>query len=239
MPSQLKCLLVDDEPAAHYVLQHYIGQVDQLELVGNCYDAREAINVLHRQPVDLLFLDINMPQISGLQLLQTLAHPPRVILTTAYSEFALESYDYNVVDYLLKPIEFARFLKAVDKLIVAAETERQPVVPEPPSNQSILVKVDADWVRIFYESLEYVQSWGNYVKLFTAQHMYLASMTMTEIERRLPASQFIRIHKSYLVPLHKISRLSGNEVLIGTSTLPVGLTYRRELVERLKGDFNG
>lgn len=165
-----------------------------------------------------------MPQITGLQLLQTLAHPPRVILTTAYSEFALESYDYNVVDYLLKPIELPRFLKAVDKIIAVAEIERKPIVHKPPSDQSLVVKVDADWVRIPYQELAYIQSWGNYLKLFTPQQMYLASMRMAEVERRLPANQFMRIHKSYIVPLHKISRLSGNEVQIGSATLPVGQT---------------
>lgn len=237
MTSQFKCLIVDDEQAAHYVLQHYIRQVDQLELIGNCYDALEAINFLHRQPVDLLFLDINMPQITGLQLLQTLAHPPRVILTTAYSEFALESYEYNVVDYLLKPIEFPRFLKAVDKIIVATEIERNQTVVETKSAQSIVVKVDADWVQIPYEEIAYIQSWGNYVKVFTARQMYLAAITMTEVERRLPSKLFMRIHKSYLVPLHKISRMSGNEVMVGTATLPVGMTYRRELIERLKAVF--
>ncbi|MBN8822770.1 MULTISPECIES: LytTR family DNA-binding domain-containing protein [unclassified Spirosoma] len=233
MPNPLRCLLIDDEQAAHYVLQHYIGQVDQLTLVGNCYDALEAINFLHRHPVDLLFLDINMPQINGLQLLQTLANPPRVILTTAYSEFALESYDYGVVDYLLKPIEFPRFLKAIDK-VITVEGEKQSVQLQAVPEQSLMVKVDADWVRIAYSSLEYIQSWGNYVKLFTAQQVYVTSMTMTEVERRLPSDQFIRVHKSYLVPLAKIHRMSGNEVFIGETALPVGLTYRRELVERLK-----
>jgi len=233
MPNPLRCLLIDDEQAAHYVLQHYIGQVDQLTLVGNCYDALEAINFLHRHPVDLLFLDINMPQINGLQLLQTLANPPRVILTTAYSEFALESYDYGVVDYLLKPIEFPRFLKAIDK-VITVEGEKQSVQLQAVPEQSLMVKVDADWVRIAYSSLEYIQSWGNYVKLFTAQQVYVTSMTMTEVERRLPSDQFIRVHKSYRVPLAKIHRMSGNEVFIGETALPVGLTYRRELVERLK-----
>jgi len=233
MPNPLRCLLIDDEQAAHYVLQHYIEQVDQLTLVGNCYDALEAINFLHRHPVDLLFLDINMPQINGLQLLQTLVNPPRVILTTAYTEFALESYEYGVVDYLLKPIEFPRFLKAIDK-IVTTETEKPqgapPIVPE----QSLVVKVDTDWIRIAFSDLEYIQSWGNYVKLFTAQQVYVASMTMTEVERRLPADQFIRVHKSYLVPLARIRRMSGNEIFMTETVLPVGLTYRRELIERLK-----
>lgn len=233
MPNPLRCLLIDDEQAAHYVLQHYIEQVDHLTLVGNCYDALEAINFLHRQPVDLLFLDINMPQINGLQLLQTLANPPRVILTTAYSEFALESYNYGVIDYLLKPIEFPRFLKAIDK-VMSAEGEKQPVQPPIVPEQSLMVKVDADWVRIANSDLEYIQSWGNYVKLFTAQQVYVASMTMTEVERRLPSDQFIRVHKSYLVPLARIARMSGNEVFIGETSLPVGLTYRRELIERLK-----
>ncbi|WP_080240471.1 LytR/AlgR family response regulator transcription factor [Spirosoma rigui] len=235
MPNLLRCLLIDDEVAAHYVLQHYIEQVDRLTLVGSCYHALEAINFLHRQPVDLLFLDINMPQINGFQMLETLTHPPKVILTTAHSEFALESYNYNVVDYLLKPIEFARFLKSVDK-VVAAHTEEKTQLGSLPvlTPASFLIKVDGDWVRLAYDDLLYGQSWGNYVKLFTTQQVYLTALTMTELEQRLPGDQFIRIHKSYLVSLDKIRRLSGNEVLVGEAVLPVGLTYRRELVERLR-----
>ncbi|GAB3988575.1 LytTR family DNA-binding domain-containing protein [Spirosoma daeguense] len=235
MPSPLRCLLIDDEVAAHYVLQHYIEQVDRLKLVGSCYHALEAINFLHRHPVDLLFLDINMPQMNGLQMLETLTHPPKVILTTAHSEFALESYNYTVVDYLLKPIEFARFLKAIDKVVIAQpDGETQHVNVTASVNTSLVVKVDGDWVRILYDDLLYGQSWGNYVKLFTTQQIYLTSMTMTELEQRLPTDQFIRIHKSYLVALNKVTRLSGNEVFMGEIVLPVGLTYRRELVDRLR-----
>lgn len=235
MPNPLRCLLIDDEVAAHYVLQHYVEQVDRLVLVGSCYHALEAINFLHRQPVDLLFLDINMPQMNGLQMLETLTHPPKVILTTAHSEFALESYNYNVVDYLLKPIEFARFLKAIDKVVVAQpEEETQRVSLSIPAPASFVIKVDGDWVRLAYDDLLYGQSWGNYVKLFTTQQIYVTALTMTELEQRLPAHQFIRIHKSYLASLNKIRRLSGNEVLVGEATLPVGLTYRRELVDRFQ-----
>ncbi|ADB36888.1 LytR/AlgR family response regulator transcription factor [Spirosoma linguale] len=235
MRNPLRCLLIDDEAAAHYVLQHYIEQVDRLTLVGNCYHALEAINFLHRQPIDLLFLDINMPQMNGLQMLETLTHPPRVILTTAHSEFALESYNYNVVDYLLKPIEFARFLKAVDKVVVTqSDEETQPLSLLTPAGASFVIKVDGDWVRLAYSDLLYVQSWGNYVKLFTTNQIYVTALTMTELEQRLPAEQFIRIHKSYLVALHSIKRLSGNEVFISETSLPIGSTYRRELVERLR-----
>ncbi|GAB3280356.1 LytTR family DNA-binding domain-containing protein [Larkinella harenae] len=235
MPSRLQCLIIDDEEAAHYVLQHYIGQVDQLELMGNCYNALEAINILHRKTIDLLFLDINMPQITGLQLLQTLAQPPRVILTTAYSEFALESYEYGVIDYLLKPIEFARFLKAVDKVFAPPlEEETHRASLSLPRESSFVIKVDGDWVRLAYEDLLYGQSWGNYVKLFTRQKIYVTALTMTELEQRLPADQFIRIHKSYLVALNKIKRLSGNEIFVGEAALPVGLTFRREVLDRLR-----
>lgn len=235
MPTPLRCLLVDDEAAAHYVLQHYIAQVERLELVSSCYHALEAINFLHRHPVDLLFLDVNMPQMSGLQLLETLRHPPRVILTTAYSEFALQSYNYNVVDYLLKPIEFARFLKAVDKVVVAQSAEEPPrVALPPPTSTSIVVKVDGDWIRLAFQELLYSQSWGNYVKLFTSQQVYLTPLTMTELEQRLPSNQFMRIHKSYLVSLEYIRHVGGNEVVVGETRLPIGPTYRRELVERLR-----
>lgn len=235
MPNPLRCLLIDDEVAAHYVLQHYVEQVDRLTLAGSCYHALEAINFLHRQPVDLLFLDINMPQMNGLQMLETLTHPPKVILTTAHSEFALESYNYNVVDYLLKPIEFARFLKAVDKVVASqAEEETQRVSLPTPMPASFVIKVDGDWVRLAYDDLLYGQSWGNYVKLFTTEQVYVTALTMTELEQRLPTDQFIRIHKSYLVSLNKIRRLSGNEVFLGEALLPVGLTYRRELVDRLR-----
>lgn len=235
MPNPLRCLLIDDEVAAHYVLQHYVEQVDRLALVGNCYNALEAINFLHRQPVDLLFLDINMPQMNGLQMLETLTHPPKVILTTAHSEFALESYEYNVVDYLLKPIEFARFLKAIDKVVAAQPDDETLRTSQPtPTGGSFVIKVDGDWVRLAYDELLYGQSWGNYVKLFTTQQVYVTALTMTELEQRLPADQFIRIHKSYLVSLNKIMRLSGNEIFISDAPLPVGLTYRRELVDRLR-----
>ncbi|MFD2936176.1 LytR/AlgR family response regulator transcription factor [Spirosoma flavum] len=146
---------------------------------------------MHRQPVDLLFLDINMPQMNGLQMLETLTHPPKVILATAHSEFALESYNYNVVDYLLKTIEFARFLKAVDKVVTAhAEEETQRVSLPVPTPASFVIKVDGDWVRLAHDDLLYGQSWGNYVKLFTTQQVYVTALTMTELEQRLPANQF-------------------------------------------------
>jgi len=237
MAEPLRCLIVDDEIAAHYVLENYIGRMDRLVLAGQCYNALDALNFLHRQPVDLLFLDINMPELTGLELLSSLSYAPRTILTTAYTEFALQGYDYGVTDYLVKPIPFPRFLKAVDRVLAQQPAlVGAPAVSAPASvipTDSIMVKVDADWIRVRLDELLYVQSWGNYVKLFLPGRMLLTPLTTSELESRLPTDQFIRIHKSYIVARNKIERLSGNTLHIGGSELPVGITFRRELTDRL------
>lgn len=236
MPDKIRCLIVDDEVAAHYVLQNYIERIERLELAGQCYNVVEAINVLHKNPVDLIFLDINMPELSGFDLLKMLPQPPKIILTTAYSEFALESYEYGALDYLLKPIHFPRFLKAVDRCIhsLPQDHSAEQNAPAVPVDKSFMVKVDSNMVRIHPDDLLYAQSLGNYVKLFMSKQTYLASMTTAELERRLPATHFMRVHKSYIIALDKISRFSNYAVYVQDTELPVGITYRRELAERLK-----
>lgn len=234
----LKCIIVDDERGAHLVLQHYVSQIDRLELVGSCDNALEAINLMHTMKVDLVFLDINMPQMSGLEMLSTLKNKPLVIFTTAHSDYALESYSYDVVDYLLKPIQFTRFLKAVDKAFYHYGLGLpDKTVNTPPSAQyetSIVIRVDGDWLRIEMDDIRYAQSWGNYVKIFTDAHTYLTALTLSELDQRLPHSQFVRVHKSYLVSIKRITRISGNALYINEISLPVGLTYRRELLEQFK-----
>jgi DNA-binding LytR/AlgR family response regulator len=234
----VKCIIVDDERGAHLVLQHYISQIDRLEMVGSCDNALEAINLMHNIKVDLMFLDINMPQMSGLEMLNTLKNKPLVIFTTAHSDYALESYTYDVVDYLLKPIQFTRFLKAVDKAFYHYGLGLpDKTVNTPPSAQyetSIVIRVDGDWLRVEMDEIRYAQSWGNYVKIFTDSHTYLTALTLSELDQRLPHSQFVRVHKSYLVSVKRITRISGNALYIHDISLPVGLTYRRELLEQFK-----
>jgi DNA-binding LytR/AlgR family response regulator len=235
MMQKFRCLVVDDEVAAHYVLVNYIEHINRLELAGQCYNVLEAINFLHQQKVDLIFLDINMPELTGFDLLKTLTNPPVIILTTAYSEFALESYEYGAMDYLLKPIQFPRFLKSVERFIAAQprdEIAGMPLIPLPES--SFMVKVDSSLVQINFDELLYAQSLGNYVKLFMTKQSHLATTTTTDLEQRLPDQKFMRIHKSYIAALDKITRFNNSTVVIADTELPVGITYRRELAERLR-----
>jgi DNA-binding LytR/AlgR family response regulator len=231
MKETKKCIIVDDEPAAHYVLANYIKQNPELELVFQGYNGIEAMNYLRENKVDLMFLDINMPEISGMELLTIIPTHPKTILTTAYSEFALESYDYGVIDYLLKPIYFPRFLKAVDRFFAAESIkakEDEAIV------NSVSVKVDGYFMDIELDQLLFAQSFGNYVKLHTIKRTYLASITTSELEKCLPEKNFMRIHKSYIVALDKIDATEKDFVSIKNEKLPIGITYKRELSDRLK-----
>ncbi|MFV5687993.1 LytR/AlgR family response regulator transcription factor [Flavobacterium sp. ZT3R25] len=230
MKEQKKCIIVDDEPAAHYVLANYIKQNPQLELVFQGYNGIEAMDYLRENKVDLMFLDINMPEITGLELLKIIPTHPKTILTTAYSEFALESYDFGVIDYLLKPIYFPRFLKAIDRFFSTENTIKQEEV----TVNTVSVKVDGYFIEIELDQLLFAQSFGNYVKLHTLKRTYLASITTGELEKCLPEKNFMRIHKSYIIALDKIDASEKDFVIIKKEKLPIGITYRRELIDRLK-----
>ncbi|MEA9415419.1 response regulator transcription factor [Flavobacterium sp. PL02] len=231
MKEPKKCIIVDDEPAAHYVLVNYIKQNPQLDLVFQCYNGIEAMDYLRENKVDLMFLDINMPEITGIELLKIIPTPPKTILTTAYSEFALESYDYGVIDYLLKPIYFPRFLKAIDRFFSMENVQNKPA--EIIAN-TVSVKVDGHFIELELENLLFAQSFGNYVKLHTTKRTYLASITTSEFEKCLPELGFMRIHKSYIVALDKIEATDKDFVVIKKERLPIGITYKRELSDRLK-----
>ena len=226
-----KCIIVDDEPAAHYVLANYIKQNPQLELVFQGYNGIEAMDYLREHKVDLMFLDINMPEISGMELLKIIPTHPKTILTTAYSEYALESYDYGVIDYLLKPIYFPRFLKAIDRFFLAENVKSKE---EEVEINTVNVKVDGYFIDIALDQLLFAQSFGNYVKLHTTKRIYLASITTSEFEKCLPEKNFVRIHKSYIVALDKIEAVEKDFVIIKKEKLPVGITYKRELSDRIK-----
>jgi len=229
---KIQCIIVDDEPAAHYVLANYIKQNESLELAYQAYNGIEALAYLENHAPGLMFLDIDMPEITGLEMLKKLAKPPRTILTTAYSEFALESYEYGVIDYLLKPIFYPRFLKSINRFLElsapVATDDKEETVPD-----VIHVKVDSDIYPIEVKTIVYAQSYGNYVKIFTQRRNYLATITTNDLERMLPSTLFMRAHKSYIIALDKVDEVHKDHVVIKKTEIPIGITYRRELAEKL------
>jgi len=230
---KLKCLIIDDEPLAQRVLEKYISELPGLELKGKCSDAIEAMDVLQEQEVDLIFLDINMPRLSGINFLKTFKNPPMVIITTAYTEYALESYELNVLDYLKKPFSFERFLQAVQK---AEEKKKVEVDPQDQNNEDrdfIFVKVNKKTINVILDDIEYIEALGDYVKIFTAKGHTVTYQSMKGLERLLPIHRFYRIHKSYIVSLSKIKSIEGNMVHMRNETLPIGNNYKQGFFQRI------
>ena len=230
---ELRCLIVDDEVLAQNVIERYIRNIPTLKLVGKCDNAVEAISFLHNNSVDLLFLDLNMPELSGLDMLKTLQNPPHVILTTAYSEYALESYEYGVIDYLLKPIKLERFIKAVNKVVDLVSstngTNDDYVQPNP-----IFIKEDNITHAISPNDILYVEAYGNYLKVHLRTKTYVTRLTMQYMIQQLPESIFCRIHKSYIVNKLQISKVVGNILFVDDIELPIGTTYKIDLKKELE-----
>ena len=231
-----KCLIVDDEHLAHNVLIQYIDKIDRLELTGQCYSAIEAINFLTDTSVDILFLDINMPDLTGLELLEALKNPPKVILTTAYSEFALEGFEHGVVDYLMKPIRFSRFIKAVNRILnldTSKSTTLSTPIQEPAILDYIEIKEDFMKIKINFADILYIQAYGNFLKIYTNSKMHMTSATMKSYEKILPKNKFIRIHKSYFISKSHITEVHSDKIVIKDIELPIGNSYKKLVKDKL------
>lgn len=220
------CMIVDDEPIARDLLKNYCARVPFLTVAAVCKDGLEALEILQREKIDLVILDINMPKLSGLSLLRTLADPPDVIISSAHSEFAIEGFDLSVVDYLLKPYSFERFLKALGKIKTQRTSSSAP--------EFIFVKCDQKHVRLPLEEIDLVEACGNYLKIHRHGRYLLIRQSMNELEQSLPADKFLRIHKSFIVPVDRIEFIEGNQVKTKTTLVPVGKVYKNLLTERLK-----
>lgn len=238
---KIKCLVVDDEALARKLLQTYIERIPYLELVAACKNPVEASGFLQSATIDLMFLDIQMPQISGLDFLKTLAKRPLVIFTTAYEKYALEGYVLDVVDYLLKPFGFDRFFQAVNKASARLNIgiESAPISPNSfemateIEKDFLLVKSEHRIHRLKYKDILYIQSMQSYVSYYTEKERILSLNTMKKLEVELPSHQFIRIHKSYIIAIEKIEVLEGNQIVIGKVKLPIGASYREEVMKRI------
>lgn len=233
----MRCLIIDDEPLAHDVILKYIADILFLEKVGQCYRATEALDFLSKQSVDLIFLDIRMPKLSGLDFLRTLPQKPIVIITSAYQEYAVEGFDLDVCDYLVKPFRFERFLKAANRALTIHNGQQQagttvaglqpPVTQEP---SQIYIKSDKKFVLLDIDAICYLESLGNYVKVWQAQHFLLTPRTLASFESQLPGAQFVRIHKSYILNKYYVHHIEGNTIgLKNGKQLPVGKNYRHVL----------
>jgi DNA-binding LytR/AlgR family response regulator len=243
----LKCLIADDEPLAHTLLENYIGRLKTLSVAGHAYNAFEVLDFLGENSVDILFLDINMPDMTGLEMLKTLSNPPIVILTTAYAEHSLEAFDLGVMDYLLKPIRFDRFLKAINRVIdlkkpqgstpsvFLSETHEKVEKTEKNHHDFIFIKDGTTNYKINFDELLYVQAYGNFAKVFTTKQTIVASTTMKHLEEELPDNQFTRVHKSFIINIQKVNKIEGNTVYINKTEIPVGAVYKLGLDKKVKG----
>ena len=229
--NKIRCLIIDDEELARTLLENYVLRLPFLELVGKCKNPLEAMAVLQQESVDLLLLDIQMPELSGIDFLKALPHKPFTVFTTAYESYALEGYSLDVVDYLLKPIGFERFLQAMNK-VMERMSQRQPVTTTPPSKEFILIKSDHKIHRLHVEDILYIQSMREYVAFYTPTGRILSLGSLKSLEEELPADQFMRIHKSYIVALDKVKSLEGNMLHIGGEHLPIGASYKEEVLRR-------
>lgn len=234
MPEKkISCLAVDDEPPALDILRKYISSVQSLELVGTCSDAVEALNSIRQRSVDLIFLDIQMPQILGTDFLRTLKNPPKVIFTTAFRKFAIEGFELDAVDYLLKPISFERFLKAVNKVMDASlngtlniENEQQNKLS---TDNSIYFRSDRKMIKVALADILYIESLKDYIKVVATSGTIITKQSISSIEETLSKEMFLRIHRSFIVALNKIESYSNELVWIGKAELPISRMYRHEV----------
>ena len=233
----MKCLIVDDEEMAVKVIENHISHINDLEVVGIYHNAMDAFSALQQQKIDLMFLDIQMPKMSGLSLLKTLSVKPHVILTTAHREFALEGYDLDVADYLLKPIAFDRFLKAVGKVF---QLEEKPTLSFASTAKSatkepafFYIKSDRQFIKILLEEVLYMESLRNHIKIVTTTGNFTTLLGISQMEEKLPPQHFLRVHRSFIVSFSKILRFSQTHLTVGDKILPIGSFYQEEVLNRL------
>ena len=232
---KLRTLLIDDEPLAREGLVSYVNKVDFLSLQGTCEQALEAVPYLSSGTVDLLFLDIQMPQVNGLDFLKSLPQAPLTILTTAYPSYALEGYQLDVLDYLVKPITFPRFLQGAHKALKQFQLLQNKESESLIQKDHFFIKCESQYEKIRYEDILFIEAMQNYITLYTAERKYLALLTMKAIEEALPRTMFMRVHRSYIVAFDQVDTFRGHELLIGDYRVPVSRAHREAVHQQIIG----
>ena len=236
---KLRCLLIDDEPPALKLLSTYISSINGLEIVGQCRNAIDALSILQQKTVDVIFLDIKMLRILGTDFLKNLSHPPKVIFVTAYREYALDGFELDAVDYLVKPVSFERFFKAITKLNRLMGQKSQAVTTGETHNPAAFVylKVDKAMRKVFVNEIEYIESWKDYVMVyFTGGQHFLVKQSITAMENLLSEHKFMRIHRSYMISMNKILSYNSISIHLPSKEVPVGRLYKQHVMERLQNN---
>lgn len=228
----MKYCIIDDEPIAHRIIEGYCENLTYMQKVGNCYDVFEAMQLINNHEIDLIFLDINMPKLSGFDLLKTMQQFPKVIVTSAHKEFALEGYELNVADYLLKPFSFERFIKAMNKVM-----DYQNLITSPEKREgSFFLKGDKKIHQIQTDDILFIEAYRNYTKVFLAEDMIISHEKISSMEVLLPTPDFLRVHKSFIVAINKINIIEGNRIAMGEHFVPIGQTYKHNLKQLFRGE---
>lgn len=230
----IKYLIVDDEHIAHDIIKGYCDMLPHLELVKKCYDAIEALDCLRQQPVDLIFLDLNMPKLKGFDFLRTLAAPPKIIVTTAYQEYALEGFELNVVDYLLKPFSFERFLKALNKVVNTTPTGPPALASKTAVGNSIFLRSNKTYLQVNLSDILYLEASGNYTKIITTANTISVRQKISELLTTLQFDQLVQVHKSFAVAKNRINSIEGNRIFIQDFEIPIGKMYKTNVDRMLE-----
>jgi len=227
----IKYIIVDDEPLAHDVIESFCELLPHLSLERHCYNAMEAMQYLNNNAVDFMFLDINMPKLTGFEFLKTLTNPPKIIVTTAYKEHALEGYELNVSDYILKPFSFDRLVKAINKAIsdVAKNAKTTISMDSSPVKSRLFLKGDKKYHQIHLDDILYIEAYGNYSKVFLKNEMIVSHEKISSFESLIPQENFLRVHKSFIIAIDKIKLIEGNRINIENHKIPIGQTYKSSI----------
>jgi DNA-binding LytR/AlgR family response regulator len=234
MVNNLRCLIIDDEPLAIDVIENYLQRLN-VTSISRCENAIEAFKLISNQPFDLVFLDIEMPMLTGLDLLKSIKDPPGIIITTAYREYAVEGYEFEVLDYLIKPIPFPRFMKAMERAVKTNRGATQPAENFTPTfeNESIFLKVDRKFVKILIKDILYIESLKDYIRVKTATDSFVSYQSLTSITEKLPADKFIRVHRSFTIAVEKVSVIQGSYLEIGGKLIPISREHRQEVLSKI------
>jgi DNA-binding LytR/AlgR family response regulator len=236
MHKKIQCLIVDDEPVARDILESHLQKIDSINIVAKCKNAIEAFNMLNSTGIDLIFLDINMPEISGLSFAKSINKDIRIIFTTAYREYAVDGFDLKAVDYLLKPVSFERLLQAVNKFldenVTVAPDKNEEIHHE--KSDFIFVRADRKMIKITFSEINYIESLGDYLKIHLINKTIVTRETISSIEAKLPKNQFLRIHRSFIVSIDKTDSFTSEFIEIGSKAIPISRSYKKEVLKRLE-----